>query len=118
MYAIHHANEITSAIWEFVTSAYKAGYHDLKDFHTFGLEQMPLQTETSYSATVSAIAVRTTGISSMMTSLPTESDFASVAHKYGIDETTIEDYDLLVKRYIQPLQDSRLRMLDFIRAKD
>ncbi|RGP77412.1 hard-surface induced [Fusarium longipes] len=52
------------------------------------------------------------GKGSALDPLPIETNFASIAYKNGINGTTIEDYDLLVKRYIQPLQSSPVRMLE------
>ncbi|KAH7005133.1 hypothetical protein EDB82DRAFT_489051 [Fusarium venenatum] len=79
-------------------------------------EQMPtndrpvLHAEVPYRTIPPAIA--TTGRSFTMAPLNITSNFASIARKYGVDETTIGNHELVVKQYIQPLQDSPLRVLE------
>ena len=35
---LYYSRQITAVGWEIVTSAYKAGYQELEDFHTFSFE--------------------------------------------------------------------------------
>ncbi|PTD12186.1 hypothetical protein HYE67_009389 [Fusarium culmorum] len=89
---------------------------NLGEFKSIRFEQSPtsyrsvLHSEIPYITMTSSIA--TAGASSAIASLAIKSDFATVARKNGVDETTIGDYDLVVKEYIHPPQNSPFRILE------
>ncbi|WXC55661.1 hypothetical protein SNK03_13562 [Fusarium graminearum] len=89
---------------------------NLGEFKSIRFEQSPtsyrsvLHSEIPYITMTSSIA--TAGASSAIASLAIKSDFATVARKNGVDETSIGDYDLVVKEYIHPPQNSPIRILE------
>jgi hypothetical protein len=38
VFVLYYSRQITAVSWEIMTSAYKAGYQELEDFHTFSFE--------------------------------------------------------------------------------
>lgn len=89
---------------------------NLGEFKSIRFEQSPtsyrsvLHSEIPYITMTSSIA--TAGASSAIASLAIKSDFATVARKNGVDETSIGDYELVVKEYIHPPQNSPIRILE------
>ncbi|KAH7179746.1 uncharacterized protein B0J16DRAFT_403062 [Fusarium flagelliforme] len=117
VFVLYYSRQITAVSWEIMTSAYKAGYQELEDFHTFSFDKRTaaiasMNTIPATIATMSTMVVTMASINIPVGSSPICPDFASVARSHGVDQAIVGEYVFLVEGYIKSCYDKPVRMLE------